>query len=175
MALALQAWQNVTEKQREVRATPSMNTKLEIVDRVRQLTRDPASQSTSIRWKEGNDLYKTGKERTPGKGKKRSLEQKSFFNWFTDHADPSADDIAESVGGIKNVEFTSGMLHAARRASSKRRETIEEMKKKESEEANRSKTTLETVNYFGEVFFYLPQQAEEEASALQTEIDLEKK
>nr|CAD7590125.1 unnamed protein product [Timema genevievae] len=59
--------------------------------------RDPASQSTSIRWKEGNDLYKTGKERTPGKGKKRSLEQKSFFNWFTDHADPSADDIAEVI------------------------------------------------------------------------------
>nr|CAD7398881.1 unnamed protein product [Timema poppensis] len=58
---------------------------------------DPASQSTSIRWKEGNDLYKTGKERTPGKGKKRSLEQKSFFNWFTDHADPSADDIAEVI------------------------------------------------------------------------------
>nr|CAD7201820.1 unnamed protein product [Timema douglasi] len=32
-------------------------------------------------------------------------------------------------GGIKNVEFTSGMLHAARRASSKRREANEEERK----------------------------------------------
>nr|CAD7405688.1 unnamed protein product [Timema cristinae] len=81
----------------------------------------------------------------------------------------------QSVGGIKNVEFTSGMLHAARRASSKRREAIEEMKKKESEEANRSKTTLETVNKLEAKKRKLLQQAEEEASALQTEIDLEKK
>nr|CAD7430980.1 unnamed protein product [Timema monikensis] len=81
----------------------------------------------------------------------------------------------DSVGGIKNVEFTSGMLHAARRASSKRREAIEEMKKKESEEANRSKTTLETVNKLEAKKRKLLQQAEEEASALQTEIDLEKK
>nr|CAD7194506.1 unnamed protein product [Timema douglasi] len=81
----------------------------------------------------------------------------------------------ESVGGIKNVKFTSGMLHAARRASSKRREAIEEMKKKESEEANRSKTTLETVNKLEAKKRKLLQQAEEEASALQTEIDLEKK
>nr|CAD7426883.1 unnamed protein product [Timema monikensis] len=67
------------------------------------------------------------------------------------------------------------MLHAARRASSKRREVIEEMKKKESEDANRSKTTLETVNKLEAKKRKLLQQAEEEASALQTEIDLEKK
>nr|CAD7401699.1 unnamed protein product [Timema cristinae] len=83
--------------------------------------------------------------------------------------------MVQSVGGIKNVEFTSGMLHAARRASSKRREAIEEMKKKESEEANRSKTTLETVNKLEAKKRKLLQQAEEEASALQTEIELEKK
>nr|CAD7202292.1 unnamed protein product [Timema douglasi]CAD7409374.1 unnamed protein product [Timema poppensis] len=83
--------------------------------------------------------------------------------------------MVQSVGGIKNVEFTSGMLHAARRASSKRREAIEEMKKKESEEANRSKTTSKTVNKLESKKRKLLQQAEEEASALQTEIDLEKK
>nr|CAD7426831.1 unnamed protein product [Timema monikensis] len=83
--------------------------------------------------------------------------------------------MVQSVGGIKNVEFTSGMLHAARQASSKRREAIEEMKKKESEEANRSKTTLEAVNKLESKKRKLLQQVEEEASALQTEIDLEKK
>nr|CAD7395335.1 unnamed protein product [Timema cristinae] len=83
--------------------------------------------------------------------------------------------MVQSVGGIKNVEFTSGMLHAARRASSKRREAIEEMKKKESEEANRSKTTLEAVNKLESKKRKLLKQVEEEASALQTEIDLEKK
>jgi template-activating factor I len=56
---------------------------------------DPASQSTPIRWKEGNDLTKKGKDKNVGKGRKRAMEQKTFFNWFTDHGDPSADDIAE--------------------------------------------------------------------------------
>lgn len=58
---------------------------------------DPASQSTPIRWKEGNDLTKKGKEKNVGKGRKRAMEQKTFFNWFTDHGDPSADDIAEVI------------------------------------------------------------------------------
>nr|CAD7577512.1 unnamed protein product [Timema californicum] len=62
-----------------------------------------------------------------------------------------------------------------RRASSRRREAVEEMKKKESEEAHRSKTTLETVNKLEAKKRKLLQQAEEEASALQTEIDSEKK
>nr|CAD7195497.1 unnamed protein product [Timema douglasi] len=57
----------------------------------------------------------------------------------------------------------------------RRREAIEEMKKKESKEANRSQTTLETVNKLEAKKRKLLQQAEEEASALQTEIDLEKK
>nr|CAD7574290.1 unnamed protein product [Timema californicum] len=63
----------------------------------------------------------------------------------------------------------------SRRAGSKRREAIKEMKKKKSEEANRSKTTLETVNKLEAKKRKLLQQAEEEASALKTEIDLEKK
>jgi len=58
---------------------------------------DPASQSTSIRWKEGNDLSKKIKNKGGGKGRKRFLEQKTLFSWLTDHADPSADDIAEVI------------------------------------------------------------------------------
>nr|CAD7198537.1 unnamed protein product [Timema douglasi] len=68
-----------------------------------------------------------------------------------------------------------GIDSDSRRASSKRREAIEEMKKKESEEANKSKTTLETVNKLKAKKRKLLQQAEEEASALKIEIDLEKK
>ncbi|KDR10925.1 protein SET-like [Zootermopsis nevadensis] len=58
---------------------------------------DPASQSTSILWKEGNDLSKKIKDKSGGKGRKRFLEQKTLFNWLIDHADPSADDIAEVI------------------------------------------------------------------------------
>ncbi|XP_063223531.1 protein SET [Bacillus rossius redtenbacheri] len=57
---------------------------------------DPASQSTPIRWKEGNDLTKKARE-SAGKGRKRGAHQESFFGWFTDHGDPSADDIAEVI------------------------------------------------------------------------------
>nr|CAD7194059.1 unnamed protein product [Timema douglasi] len=53
--------------------------------------------------------------------------------------------VVQSIGGIKNVEFTSGMLLVARLSSYKRREAIEEMKK-ESEHVYGSKTTLEAVN-----------------------------
>lgn len=28
-------------------------------------------------------------------GRKRGIEQKTFFGWFSDHGDPSSDDIAE--------------------------------------------------------------------------------
>lgn len=55
---------------------------------------DPASQSTPIRWKEGQELPKKTKDQ---KSRKRSLEQKSFFKWFTDNGDPSYDDIAEVI------------------------------------------------------------------------------
>ncbi|XP_071449215.1 protein SET isoform X1 [Hetaerina americana] len=60
-------------------------------------TGNPASQSTPIRWKEGNDLTKKPKDRNSNKGRKRAVEQKTFFSWFTDHGDPSADDIAEVI------------------------------------------------------------------------------
>lgn len=35
------------------------------------------------------------KEKNAAKARKRALEQKTFFSWFSDHGDPSADDIAE--------------------------------------------------------------------------------
>ncbi|KAF4532615.1 hypothetical protein B566_EDAN013520 [Ephemera danica] len=52
------------------------------------LAGDPASNSTTIRWKQGNDLTKRVKERNIGKGRKRAHEQKTFFSWFSDHGDP---------------------------------------------------------------------------------------
>ncbi|XP_022203669.1 protein SET [Nilaparvata lugens] len=59
---------------------------------------DPASQSTTIRWKEGMNLTKkTDKNKTGKALSKRSLEHKTFFGWFSDHGDPSADDIAEVI------------------------------------------------------------------------------
>lgn len=55
---------------------------------------DPSSESTPIRWKEGKKLPKKSKDT---KSRKRTLEQKSFFKWFTDNGDPSYDDIAEVI------------------------------------------------------------------------------
>ncbi|XP_015599689.1 protein SET isoform X2 [Cephus cinctus] len=56
-----------------------------------------ASQSTTIRWKEGADLTKRSKDKGPLKGRKRPLGHRTFFDWFTDHGDPSSDDIAELI------------------------------------------------------------------------------
>lgn len=61
-----------------------------------RLAGDPASQSTSIRWKEDMDLTKRVKAK-PIKGRKRMLVHRSFFDWFTDHGDPSSDEIAELI------------------------------------------------------------------------------
>lgn len=73
-------------------------------------TGDPTSQSTSIKWKEGQNLLsKLNKQQQKNggpssssgagssQGKKRPLEMRSFFTWFTDHGDPSSDDIAEVI------------------------------------------------------------------------------
>lgn len=62
---------------------------------------DPASQSTPIKWKEDMDLTKRHKQRQSQmkSSRKRAHEQpRTFFNWFTDHGDASADDIAEVRG-----------------------------------------------------------------------------
>lgn len=58
---------------------------------------DPASQSTNIRWKNGADLSKRGKIKAGMKSRKRPLTHRSFFDWFTDHGDPSSDEIAELI------------------------------------------------------------------------------
>ncbi|XP_011300706.1 protein SET isoform X1 [Fopius arisanus] len=58
---------------------------------------DPASQSTPIRWKDGADLTKRAKGKAQLKERKRPLGHRSFFDWFTDHGDPSSDDIAELI------------------------------------------------------------------------------
>ena len=64
---------------------------------------DPASQSTQIAWKEGKDLTTKAAMKAAalakngGGGRKRALESRTFFTWFCDNADPSADDIAEVI------------------------------------------------------------------------------
>ena len=62
---------------------------------------DPSSQSTPIRWKEGYDLAAKAAQRAAAaaarSGRKRPLENRSFFSWFCDNGDPSADDIAEVI------------------------------------------------------------------------------
>ncbi len=65
---------------------------------------DPASQSTSIQWKEDKDLtakaaLKAAAARENAKGNKRRFmdAQRTFFTWFTDHGDPSDDEIAEVI------------------------------------------------------------------------------
>ncbi|XP_058804861.1 protein SET isoform X2 [Phymastichus coffea] len=58
---------------------------------------DPVSLSTAINWKEGADLSKRAKAKAAMKGRKRPLGHRSFFDWFTDHGDPSSDEIAELI------------------------------------------------------------------------------
>ncbi|KAK7070321.1 hypothetical protein SK128_003869 [Halocaridina rubra] len=65
-------------------------------------TGDPASQSTDIKWKAGHNLVERFRQRMQqgeksGSGRKRSLDVRSFFSWFSDHGDPSADEIAEVI------------------------------------------------------------------------------
>ncbi|XP_043471381.1 protein SET isoform X1 [Leptopilina heterotoma] len=58
---------------------------------------DPASHSTTIRWKEGTDLVERAKANAALKGRKRPLIHRTFFTWFADHGDPSSDEIAELI------------------------------------------------------------------------------
>lgn len=58
---------------------------------------DPASHSSTIRWKEGADLVKSAKAKAALKGRKRPLIHRTFFTWFADHGDPSSDEIAELI------------------------------------------------------------------------------
>lgn len=60
---------------------------------------DPASQSTEIQWKEGMNLVKKAHQNGNNAGQKRkhSSLSRTFFQWFIDNVDPSADDIAEVI------------------------------------------------------------------------------
>lgn len=58
---------------------------------------DPASESTTIKWKEGMDLNAKATERQSASGRKRKHGHRTFFQWFIDNSDPSGDDIAEVV------------------------------------------------------------------------------
>ncbi|XP_064633546.1 protein SET-like isoform X2 [Lineus longissimus] len=57
---------------------------------------DPASQSYPIQWKKGMDLTKKAQEAALGQKRKMSANR-SFFTWYLDNTDPSADDIAEVI------------------------------------------------------------------------------
>lgn len=58
---------------------------------------DPASKSTSINWQDGMDLTKkVQREQVVIADRKRKHQpNRTFFTWFLDNKDPSADDIAE--------------------------------------------------------------------------------
>ncbi|XP_059805695.1 protein SET-like [Hypanus sabinus] len=56
------------------------------------LTGKPVSQSTPIKWKKGMDLISLNRG-LGEKGRKRG--HRSFFSWFTEHRNPTTDEIAE--------------------------------------------------------------------------------
>ncbi len=63
-------------------------------------TGDPASQSTAVNWKENMDLIQKAQSAQNGQSRKRRHgPPRTFFMWFTDNSDPSADDIAEVPHG----------------------------------------------------------------------------
>lgn len=61
----------------------------------------PMSKSTVIEWKEGKDLQKSQlKRKQLAPGRKRHLDSRTFFDWFSDNSDPINDEIAELLKGI---------------------------------------------------------------------------
>lgn len=57
----------------------------------------PVSMSTSIKWKPERDLTKMLPKKAMANRRKRGLEYRTFFDWFTDNNDPINDDIAELI------------------------------------------------------------------------------
>lgn len=56
---------------------------------------DPASTSTTISWRDGHNLIQKAEK---AQGPKRKMGVlRTFFQWFSDNSEPSADDIAEVV------------------------------------------------------------------------------
>jgi len=61
-------------------------------------TSEPSSNATAIKWKEGMDLTKPAQDQAAKATKKRPHQApRTFFTWFSDNSDPSADDIAEVI------------------------------------------------------------------------------
>jgi len=62
---------------------------------------EPSSKSTPIKWKPDMDLTAKHKEASKNNGaggrRRRFDQSRTFFSWFTDHGDASADDIAEVI------------------------------------------------------------------------------
>ena len=54
---------------------------------------DPASKSTEIKWKPGQNLIEKCQQNGQG-----DAESKTFFGWYMDNSDASADDVAEVSG-----------------------------------------------------------------------------
>lgn len=58
----------------------------------------PSSTSSSIKWKDGQNLMKkTLMKPFNHKKKRNNTEYKSFFDWFTDNSDPVNDEIGELI------------------------------------------------------------------------------
>lgn len=57
----------------------------------------PSSTSTTIKWKPDRDLTTMLPKKTTNTRRKRNLEYRTFFDWFTDNNDPINDDIAELI------------------------------------------------------------------------------
>ncbi|XP_052888286.1 protein SET isoform X1 [Anopheles moucheti] len=57
----------------------------------------PSSTSTTIKWKPEHDLTKMLPKKMDSHRRKRGLENRTFFDWFTDNNDPINDDIAELI------------------------------------------------------------------------------
>ncbi|XP_058061567.1 protein SET isoform X1 [Anopheles bellator] len=57
----------------------------------------PVSSSTAIKWKPDHDLTKSLPKKLTDVRRKRRLEYRTFFDWFTDNNDPINDDIAELI------------------------------------------------------------------------------
>lgn len=62
-------------------------------------TSEPSSNSTAITWKEGMDLTKHAQDQTAKANARKRPHQapRTFFTWFSDNSDASADDIAEVI------------------------------------------------------------------------------
>jgi len=59
-------------------------------------TAEPASTSTGIKWKDNMNLLERSENGEKGK-KRPHPPPRTFFSWFTDNVDASADDIAEVI------------------------------------------------------------------------------